>query len=444
MPLSRYLKIFPCHDDERSYLVYSTRKGSLVRLTSALLTAAREDRLSENDRRTLSRLQVVVDDLMTERQEMCAIVSRNNDRSHRFRVIIVLNLDCNLACPYCYEDPFRGKHYMSEETADLLVEKLVRDHLSQGQEVQVDFYGGEALLSLPRIKKIAGELSAIAHSLGSKFSFGMVTNGTLLTRSVVEALLPLGFTGAKITLDGPKEIHDLQRPFVSGKGSFDTIVGNLQEIADLIDLQVGGNFTADNFRNYPQVLDHLMAQGLTPDRLGLVQFAPIIPKATNAPKAGFAATCSSSAEEWLAEAALFLREETLKRGYAVHKTAMAACMVEFDDFLAVNYDGTLFKCPAFIGWPQLAVGTLSTGVSNYSVSHNLDLWKNDECLDCSYLPICFGGCRFLTLVKQGTIDRIDCRKEFYDATLEIILRQDLLYGAASAKPPANEAGKPRT
>jgi uncharacterized protein len=257
-------------------------------------------------------------------------------------------------------------------------------------------------------------------------------------------LLPLGFTSAKVTLDGPRQIHDRQRPFVSGKGSFDTIVGNLQEIADLIDLQVGGNFTAGNYREYPPLLDHLLAKGLTPDRLGLVQFAPIIPKATNTPKGGFAATCSSSAEEWLAEAALYLREETLRRGYAVHKTAMSACMVEFADFLAINYDGTLFKCPAFIGWPQLSVGTLATGIIDYSASHNLDLWKTDQCLDCSYLPICFGGCRFLTLATHGVIDRIDCRKDFYDATLEAILRQDLSYGTSSAKPPVTDAAKPRS
>ncbi|ACM21552.1 radical SAM domain iron-sulfur cluster-binding oxidoreductase [Geotalea daltonii FRC-32] len=429
MPLSRYLKIYPCPDKADSFIVYSTRKGSLIRVSSALLAAAREGTLGEADRRTLSRLAVFTEDLDAERNEMLSTVDRANRSTSRFKAIIVLNLDCNLACPYCYEDPFRGRHYMSAATAGQLIETLVDNQLRQDRDVQLDFYGGEALLSKSLLTKIAAALSDAAHSHGRKFSFGMVTNGTLLTRSTVEELLPLGFTGAKVTLDGPKEIHDRQRPFISGNGSFDTIVSNLKGVWDLIDLQIGGNFSPDNYRQFPRLLDHLLKEGLTPDKVGLIQFSPIIPKAAKSAEISFVSGCTSSADAWLAEAALFLREETLKRGYAVHKPAMAACMVEFDDYMAVNYDGRLFKCPAFIGWPELSVGTLTDGISDYSVSHNLNLWKNEQCLDCSYLPICFGGCRFLTLVKNNAIEGLDCRKEFFDATLEQIVIQDLRYRA---------------
>ena len=150
---------------------------------------------------------------------------------------------------------------------------------------------------------------------GSKFSFGMVTNGTLLTRKLVEELLLLGFTGAKITLDGPREVHDLQRPFVSGKGSFDTIISNIQETCDLINLQVGGNFTEKNYHLYPRLLDHLLDAGMTPDRLGIIQFAPVLPKSGQTVGSELQATCSSTTAPWLLEAAPFLREETMKRGF---------------------------------------------------------------------------------------------------------------------------------
>ena len=121
---------------------------------------------------------------------------------------------------------------------------------------------------------------------------------------------------------------------------------------------------------------------------------------------------------------MFLREETLKRGFGVEKPAMGVCMVELTNNLVVNYDGTLYKCPAFMGWPEMAVGTLADGVSDYSVSHNLDIWKNDDCLECAYLPLCFGGCRLLPLLNHGVINRVDCRKEFYDTTLERFILQD--------------------
>jgi hypothetical protein len=39
-----------------------------------------------------------------------------------------------------------------------------------------------------------------------------------------------------------------------------------------------------------------------------------------------------------------------------------------------------------------------------------------------------GGCRLLTLLKNGAIDEVDCRKGYYDETLEKIILQDLRYG----------------
>ncbi len=100
-------------------------------------------------------------------------------------------------------------------------------------------------------------------------------------------------------------------------------------------------------------------------------------------------------------------------------------MVEFDSDIVVAYDGSLYKCPAFMGDEELKVGTLSEGINDYRESHGLDLWKNEECLECAYLPLCFGGCRFLRKVKSGRIDGVDCRKAMLDASLATIVRQDL-------------------
>ena len=117
----------------------------------------------------------------------------------------------------------------------------------------------------------------------------------------------------------------------------------------------------------------------------------------------------------------------MKRGYPVPKVQMSACMVEYDSDIVINYDGSIYKCPAFMSHDSLRIGTLKEGIGDYRASHNMDVWKKDECLDCPYLPICFGGCRQLTLLRNGAIDDVDCRKEFYDISLERTLRQDQKY-----------------
>lgn len=416
MPLSRYMKEWPCRDKPGTVYLYSTRKNSLVRVSQNLLAAARNGTLGEQELATLRRLQLWVDDPAAERAEMERLVDVNNARARRFKGTVVLTLDCNLACPYCFEDDFRGKKAMDDETARLFMEYVERERVSKGHDVEVRFYGGEPLMALPRLKEIAGRLQRAAAAAGTKFSFTMVTNGTLLTRAVAEELVSLGFTAAQLTLDGPPEIHDLQRPFVSGKGSFAVIARNIRDVCDLITVHVGGNFTADNYREFPRMLDLLLTEGIDPQRLGPVQFAPIMPKSGQ--RVGHDGGCVGSNAPWLPEATLYLLRETLRRGFSALKPTMGICMIELESDLVINYDGTLYKCPALMGWPELSVGTLADGITDYRASHNLDIWHNDTCLDCAYLPLCFGGCRVMPMLKNGIIDELDCRKELYDAVLE--------------------------
>ena len=355
------------------------------------------------------------------------MLAEANRRRKLFRAMVLLNMDCNLSCIYCYERGMKGNLYMSDETAGLLVEFVERNYISHGKRVCLTFHGGEPLMSADLIITLSGRLKAVASCYGVEYSFNLVTNGTFLTRRMVDKLIPLGLKGAKVSIDGPVENHNRNRPYVSGKGSFDTIVGNVKEVCDLIKVQVGGNYTPENYRQFPRLLDFLLDQGLTPDRISMIKFDPVTKSGGNYPLPEFNEGCASTDEPWLMEASTFLREEILKRGFHTPRLAPSICMVEGQDELVVNYDGTLFKCPAFLGWPEMSVGDLQTGITDYAVSHNLDVWKNDECLDCEYLPLCFGGCRFLKLLREGRINDVDCRRRYLDETLETFVRQDLIF-----------------
>ncbi|GAM07971.1 hypothetical protein OR1_00240 [Geobacter sp. OR-1] len=422
MPLSRYLKIYHDRDRPGHYLLYSTKKGSLIRLSAAKLAlAAGDGELPAADRETLTRLEMLVDDPAAERAAMAGIVARSNERSTSFSATVALTMACNLACPYCFEEGFRHNQAMTDETAGLLTGYIQREQIAKGRNVQIRFYGGEPLMALAMLKRIAAELQEAANQQGTEFRCTMVTNATLLTPQVVAELLPLGLTAAQVTLDGPKEIHDPQRPFVSGKGSFDTILANLVAVHRMVTLKPGGNFTRDNYREFPRLLDSMLAAGIDPQRLDPVIFAPILPKSGNSAVRDAAGCCVSCAEPWLAEAAVMLRQETKKRGFKVEKPAMGACMVEFGNDMVVNWDGSIYKCPGFMGWPELSIGTLATGIREYGESHNLKLWQNDECLDCPYLPLCFGGCRLITYQQTGAMKQAACRRDYYDACLEQLI-----------------------
>lgn len=424
MDLSNYLKTYPCANEPDKVLVYSTTRGAILKLDRSVLADAWGNHLSEQEQELLAKIGVLVPDWHAEQEQLRTFFEDLNRRSNRFTALVTMNLDCNLACGYCYEDHFRGKRYMTQETADLLIHH-VSMQIDKGFSIMLDFYGGEALLSLPMMKNIASRIRHKAAETGTEASFNLVSNATLLTREVASELKSLGFASIRFTIDGPPEIHNQQRPFVNGKGSFDRIIENLDHTSDILSVQLGGNYTKDNYREFPRLLDLLLERGITPDRLGYVMFSPVTPKAGEAGLSDFAVGCASPNEPWLIEASLFLRQEVLRRGFNAPKPKLAACMVEFENDLVINYDGSLYKCPAFMGWDDMKIGHLADGISDYCASHNMDAWKNDECLSCPYLPLCFGGCRFLRRLRTGKIDGVDCRREYLDAALEQILLQDL-------------------
>jgi uncharacterized protein len=400
-------------------------KGSAARVPGRRLDALLAGEPTDAERETLYRLALWTDDPDAERAAMARIVDDTNARSRRFCATVVLTLACNLACPYCFEGDFRDGSEMPGPVARLLVDTIVRERIARGRDVEIRFYGGEPLVALPLLTRIATALQAAARAAGTRFSFGLVTNGTLLTRARVEALLPLGLSFAQVTLDGPAAIHDRQRPFADGRGSHAAVLANVAEVHDLVTLKLGGNYRLADYREFPRVLDDLLAAGVDPARLDPVQFAPVMPRSGRAPRHGDAACAIPSDEPEFVEASLFLREETLRRGFPVDKVSMGVCTVELDDRIVVDRDGALYKCPAFMGWPEMAVGTLADGVRDHQESHRPGFWRNDACLDCRYLPLCFGGCRLLPLLRTGKVDGPDCRKAFFETALERLVLQQL-------------------
>lgn len=430
MHISRYLKKYPCRDNPDRVLLFSTRTLAKILVPTSVLQSMEEGTLSPENEATLTRLGFLVQNVDQERQGMLSALDIADSQATTAYIMAVMNLDCNLACTYCYEGGDRGRHYMSAETADQLVRYVEKTFLQSGaKDITLEFYGGEPLLSIDLIREISRRLKSAAERVARKYSFTLVTNGTLLTAEVVRELIPLGLARARVSLDGPPENHNAYRPFVSGAGSFDVIIRNLLDATEFIKIGISGNYTRDNYREFPRLLDIFADQGLTPDRISHVMFAPITETLGEHLVPEFSEGCVSADEPWLVEASLFLREEILRRGYFTPKVAPTVCMIESRNNLVVHYDGTLYKCPAFIGQDNLAVGHLETGLRDYHESHNMDVWKTDECLDCAYLPLCFGGCRFLKLLRDGAIDGVECRRAYYDATLEDLILQDLRYSS---------------
>ncbi|MDY6854979.1 MAG: geopeptide radical SAM maturase [Thermodesulfobacteriota bacterium] len=430
MELSHYCKVYPDEERPGCFVLFSTKKASKTLVYKETLQSIKEGTLSPSDEAILSRLGMIVSDRKQERQSILSLFDEVNRENHGLHITTVLNLDCNFACIYCYEGQIKGKRYMTDQIGDRLVGFIKEQFTKDKAYLLVDFYGGEPLLSIGLIKSIAKRLKSFVQERGATFIFTLVTNGSLFTREVAEDLVALGLESVKITLDGPAEIHNRYRPFKSGRESFETIIRNIKQTCDIVDIGIGGNFDRDNFKRFVQLLDYLSMEGLTPDRISAVKFDPVMDNQEgDTLPVDYRGGCMSINEPWISEASVFLREEILKRGYNTPKPAPILCMVEKMNAYVVNLDGLIYKCPAFIGKEGFAIGNIQSGITDYSSSLRLGIWKNEECLDCVYLPLCFGGCRYMTFLREGNIDKLDCQKAYLDASLEAMVKQDTKYRA---------------
>ncbi len=67
----------------------------------------------------------------------------------------------------------------------------------------------------------------MARERGKEISFSITTNGTLLTREIAGFLKENGVTVC-LSIDGPREIQDRNRPYASGRGSYEDVTRGIE------------------------------------------------------------------------------------------------------------------------------------------------------------------------------------------------------------------------
>ena len=156
--------------------------------------------------------------------------------THVNMVTLELTERCNLRCKYCiyqdYNAAYRGygNRDMTFDTAKKAIDLLIKHsaELKPDKKLIVTFYGGEPLIQFDLIKQCVKY--AEAQNVKHKWLFSITTNCTLLTDEMITyfAQKEFAFTAS---IDGNKEIHDANRVYPNGTGSFDIAIQNLKKLS---------------------------------------------------------------------------------------------------------------------------------------------------------------------------------------------------------------------
>ncbi len=435
MRLSRFNLYVAGYPEAGSTLVHNTLSGAFTVLDSETVAALRKldagEKLDARERELALDLDlqdpdvaVVVESIEAEEAEFQAWFERKRRSVSKLDVLVSVNLACNFDCPYCCQAGILDGTVMKPAVADQTADWIAARAIEVGVErVHLAFCGGEPLLHPERIKRIAGRIAELIAPHGLELTFGLITNGYFLTEEMVSDLLPYGLVHAQITLDGDQTTHTLTRVSKKGEDTFERIFAHAMAASRRIRLTINGNYTAATRHGFIPLLGKLSEAGLP--RGTKVSFTPALEILTSIDWNGGGMCTWSDADTAMH---ISLQDEILRRGY--HTNAIGAVgPCEFHDHhsFAIDPDGTIHKCPGFLGKKSWGIGHVERGLDVERYQRMIRATPQASCDGCAHRPNCGGGCLAAEWIKTGEAAGVNCEKPFFERVKEeAVVRQFLL------------------
>jgi uncharacterized protein len=339
---------------------------------------------------------------------------------------VITTYDCNLSCVYCDEGKGRTiREYMDGEVArrcSQFMTGLTEDNFSKA--LAVELYGGEPLLNMLVNSMLAKSLKRWCDEHGKLFFLIAITNGTLFTPEILEALSPYEVSFI-VPMDGPQAVHDQRRTYTNGKGTFNDIIDGIQRVLDCgLEVKLRIHTDATNVDSMIDFFEDLKSSGLNPVKISLKQSFKTSP-------ACMASTYCIPDGEGL-KAINRLRDVARSMNFHVDEpeepSIPGACPAQKISYFTIDPYGNLYKCAILPPDKNNAVGYIDeNGTAHfnalYSDFFSRDLISLKSCHDCQLLPACRGGCPAEVYDRLRTTHGTVCRKSEIAQTVQETVTQ---------------------
>lgn len=321
-------------------------------------------------------------------------------------IALFLTQSCNLKCIYCYGN---GGEYgiggsMTEKTAFQAVDWLI-EQSGKVKKIDIVFFGGEPFLNFPLMKAVAEYAQQRVLELNKKVSFSVTTNATLLDNEKISFIKKHNIQ-IIISIDGPREIQDIQRPFANGKGSFDVILPQIKKLLDVLP-QTRAHAVLVDDKKIQIVKNALQEIGFSevsilPKSASL--FDGDLEKTKLARKLdGVLKELELEADAWLHHTKNRDRESLqslmssaqLSQGLLsfLHNTKKQHACGAGLRFVGVSCAGDIYLCHRFVGMDNYKLGNVFTKELDREKYQDSPVTKMEECTNCFAKYYCAGGCK---------------------------------------------------
>jgi uncharacterized protein len=431
MKLSRFNLWVEDYPKKGEYLLFNTRTQALIKINRELKETL--DRLANSKfqipnskiKENLDALKengIIVEDENAEEEKLKDFFRqlKYDSTTLPFEATILTTYACNFRCVYCFEESVKDSVFLDKQTGDLIIKWLINRAEKRGfKRIFLVYYGGEPLLNILPIYDISWHIREWAEKKGVDFSFGIITNGSLINPDLIDKFLTVGLKEIRISIDGDREAHNQKRPFSDGQPTFDLVINNIKSVIDKVNIGVVGNFDRENYASIPRFLDYLAKENIL-YKLSKIDFMPLSPRLgpKNNPAAIELGECLSFvSSDGLFNEVIAIKKELLRRKIKVNTgLAINACsLIMQDSGITIDPKGTIYKCNALVGYPEFSIGNVADDGFNEKFAEflNIDAWNKCP-KDCPYIPMCQGGCRFYSYLEHNNFSDLSCKREYFD------------------------------
>jgi uncharacterized protein len=313
---------------------------------------------------------------------------------------------CNLDCAYCFyldraADPYKALpgRRMTTET----LERLVDTYLFYSYPNSTfAFQGGEPTLAGLGFYEKLVELQQQYGRGGQNVSNALQTNAILIDDSWCALFRQYNWL-LGVSLDGPREIHDLYRYNKEGRGTWQRVMAGIETLKkNRVEFNILCVLSQANVEK-PREL-YKFFRGLGIDNIQYIPLAEFdglgnaLPFTITAEQYG-RFLCDTFDLWWPDRRKIRIRYfDNLAEAVAGQKPGTCTLHETCDSYVVVEYNGDVYPCDFFVesdwklgnvtldSWPEIARRT-----RRYSFAAKKTL-AHPECQVCEYQSICHGGC----------------------------------------------------
>ena len=348
---------------------------------------------SENEKDFLEALKdnkMIVPDNHNEINILNYMYELYQINSKNLSLIIMPTMQCNFACPYCYEKHFYSS--MADATYDNIL-SYIRESVEKNntQSIAITWFGGEPILENKKIIKFMNNLKEKVKN-DIIINSHMTTNGYLLDFENFENLVESGVTEFQITIDGPKEFHNKTRLLKDLSGTWDKIINNLKSFkksSKKFHVIIRTNFTKELFDIVDEWFQYL-SDTFGDDYRFTYHFETV--KDLGGENKEYIYNDNLEFESIIEKKATMYNLNT-SVSKSIYTFSML-CYASSHKNLIIYYNGDIKKCTSVLYSEKNDLGKIKdNGILDLDLN-NISNWTsyniNTNCYKCKIYPICFG------------------------------------------------------